>query len=234
MSSGPVFIGFDSRSPRAYEVAARSLLLASGMNITPVPIIDADARRRLLYWRPSETDAEGRLIDSLSGAPMSTEFAITRFLVPFLTRERWALFVDQDVIFLRDVRELFALADPRYAVMCVKHEMPDTGAEKMHGQLQTRYPRKNWSSVTLWNLDHPAHRRLTLSMVNQYPGELLHRFFWLRDSEIGSLPAAWNWLVNVQDRPADVGVAHFTLGGPWIESWEAQPNDDIWLDAATD
>lgn len=225
------FIGYDSRAPRAYEVAAKSLRVASGFRMEPSPLIAAELRTRRLLWRPTTQDADGHLYDVLSQAPQSTEFAISRFLVPFLASSPWALFVDQDVVLLEDVEELFALADRRYAVMCVKHQMPDTGAEKMRGEVQTSYPRKNWSSVVLWNCRHPANLRLSLAMVNQFPGDLLHRFFWLRDDEIGELPPEWNWLVNVQPKPASPKLAHFTLGGPWIDGWKPAPFDDIWLAA---
>lgn len=229
--SGKIFIGFDSRAPLVYYVAARSLQAASSHQHGAEPIVLSEMLQRRLLWRPS-TEAGGQLTDHLSGAPMSTEFAISRFLVPFLCREGWALFTDHDVVFLGDVEELFALADPSKAVMVVKHDMRPTGRVKMGGQRQTEYPRKNWSSVVLWNCSHPAHHRLSLAMVNQYPGDLLHRFCWLRDEEIGTLPATWNWLVNAQPKPEGVKLAHFTLGGPWIEGWEPAPNDEIWTTAA--
>ena len=226
-----VFIGYDSRAPEVYWCAARSLLATSKRQYAGEPIVLSEMEKQGLLWRP-HTEHGGQLTDVLSSAPMSTEFAISRFLVPFLCREGWALFTDQDMVFLADVDELFDLADPKKAVMVVKHAMVDTGRSKMVGQEQTTYPRKNWSSVVLWNCSHPAHLRLSLAMLNQYPGDLLHRFFWLRDSEIGTLPANWNWLVNVQPKPDVVKLAHFTLGGPWIKGWERAEHDEIWTTAA--
>jgi lipopolysaccharide biosynthesis glycosyltransferase len=171
------------------------------------------------------------MIDHLSGAPQSTEFATSRFLVPFLHRKGWCLFTDCDVVFLGDISELFALADSRYAVQVVKHQHNPVESVKMDGQAQTSYDRKNWSSVVLWNCDHPAHHRLTLGMVNWWPGACLHRFCWLKDDEIGSLPNEWNWLVGVQPKPADPKIAHFTLGGPFLPGWTSKEHDDIWLRA---
>lgn len=226
-----VFIGFDQRTPLVYWVASRSLLNTSTHKYGAEPIVLSEMLHRRLLWRPS-WEIEGQMTDFLSDAPMSTEFAISRFLVPFLCRDGWALFTDHDVVFLGDVDELFALADPRFAVMVVKHEMAPTGEFKMGGQRQVPYSRKNWSSVVLWNCAHPAHLRLSLSMLNQYPGDLLHRFCWLRDSEIGTLPPQWNWLVNAQPKPEGVKLAHFTLGGPWIDGWEPALHDEIWKAAA--
>lgn len=102
----------------------------------------------------------------------------------------------------------------------------------MDAQVQTSYPRKNWSSVILWNTDHPANRRLTLHDVNTRPGLWLHQFGWLHDDEIGALPPEWNWLVNVQERPAYPGIAHFTLGGPFTPGWKGAQNDEIWYEAS--
>jgi hypothetical protein len=101
----------------------------------------------------------------------------------------------------------------------------------MVNQQQTIYPRKNWSSVMLFNCNHPANRRLTLHDINNRPGRDLHAFYWLHDEEIGTLNPRWNWLVNEQERPLDVAIAHFTNGGPWIAGWIPAPFDDLWLEA---
>lgn len=176
----------------------------------------------------------GTLFDDISGAPMSTEFAITRFFVPLLQHRGWALFVDCDVVFLADVAELLGLANNEYAVMCVQHGALDAEGTKMDGQIQLPYKRKNWSSVMLFNCDHPANRRLTLDLLNQAPGRDLHRFCWLDDADIGALPATWNWLVDVQPRPSVPKLAHYTRGGPWLPGWKGAPNDDLWLRAESD
>ena len=223
-----VYIGWDKREERAAEVARNSLLARTSMMIDVNYLKAQDLYDRRLLWRPVERSGE-QLWDHLSNAPMSTEFANSRFTIPFICRDDWALFVDCDTLFNADVAELYEFADDRFAVMCVKHQYVPTEKEKMSGMLQTSYPRKNWSSVVLWNLLHPAHQRLNLSMVNHYPGELLHRFFWLRDSEIGMLPAEWNWLVNVQPKPEQPKIAHFTLGGPWLPDWKGAEHDDMWL-----
>lgn len=225
-----VFIGYDQGEQVAYQVAVKSLLAHSSQPVEVTPLeIDRLADFGLLR-RP--TDRRGSIYDIHSNAPCSTDFAISRFLVPHLAQTGWALFVDCDVVFMDDIAKLFALADPDKAVMVVKHQMQVETSTKMDGQLQTVYPRKNWSSVLLYNCDHPANRRLSLQDVNERPGRDLHRFYWLHDAEIGELPAEYNWLVNVQPKPAAPKIAHFTLGGPFTPSWSAQPNDEIWLEAS--
>lgn len=222
-----VYIGYDEREKAAHDVAARSLLAhspsAQTTRLDATRLADQGLLRRPQDRRGTST------YDIVSNANQSTDFAVSRFLVPHLAHEGWALFVDCDVVFLRPVEELFALADPRYAVMVVKHQSEQAVGVKMDGQPQVAYPRKNWSSVALFHVDHPANRRLSLQDVNERPGRDLHRFYWLADEEIGELPAAWNWLVGETPKPENVGLAHFTLGGPWLPNWGSKPYDDIWL-----
>jgi len=220
------FIGYDSHESEAYEVAVASLQrrASAPVSVTPLDINKMEAWG--LLRRP--TDLRRQRYDLLSNAPCSTEFAISRFLVPMLAQSGWALFVDSDLVFLDDVANLFALADPRYAVMCVQHGTQLGPLSKMDGQLQTYYARKNWSSVLLWNCDHPANQRLSLIDVQERPGRDLHGLYWLNDAEIGALPAEWNWLVNVQPQPLKPKIAHFTLGGPFTPGWQGADHDYLW------
>lgn len=219
-----VFLGFDTREPLAYEVASSSLLRTSG--IRAEELNEQALRVRGLLTRP--VDRRGRMHDLVSNADQSTEFAISRFLVPILCSTGWVLFADSDVVFLRDVRKLMQRADPTKAVMVVKHQHQPSTQWKMDGQAQAAYPRKNWSSVILWNIEHPANRRLSLHDVNTRPGRDLHAFYWLNDAEIGELPAEWNWLVREQTMPANPAIAHFTLGGPFTAGWKGAEHDEIW------
>lgn len=223
-----VYIGYDHREAAAVKVACATLTRQSGLL---AELLDAERLQAAgLLTRP--TDMRGSDYDLLSGAPASTRFAISRFLVPLLCQGGWALFTDCDVVFLRDPREMLASADPLKAVHVVKHRHDPVETDKMCGLVQTAYPRKNWSSVMLFNCSHPANRRLSLWDVNNRPGRDLHAFYWLSDDEIGDLDPAWNWLVGVQPKPAAPKIAHFTLGGPWFPQWAGAEHDDIWLEAA--
>lgn len=238
-----LWIGLDRREHDAFAVAFRS---AKHYASEPLSIhaMSLDHVRKLgLYRRPTET-RNGRLFDCISQAPMSTEFAISRFLTPYFAGSKgWALFTDCDVMFRRDPFELFALADPRFAIQVVKHShMPadaamvaavDVGKPvadgvKMDGQVQQWYARKNWSSVILWNLEHPSNRKLTVDMVNTRTGRDLHAFCWLDDSEIGALPATWNHLVGAQPRNADASLVHFTEGVPSMPGYDGCEHADEW------
>lgn len=225
-----VYLGYDSREPRAYQVAESSLRANASRPVTVTPLNAQRLAENGLLRRP--TDLRGQRYDIPSNAPASTEFAISRFLVPFLAQTGWALFADSDVVFLGDIAELFNLADPSKAVMCVKHGAQEAAATKMDGQVNASYPRKNWTSVMLWNVDHPANKRLSLVDVQERRGFDLHQLYWLHDSEIGDLSAEWNWLVNVNPKPANPKIAHFTNGGPFLSGWQGAEHDEIWHRAA--
>lgn len=223
-----VFIGHDPREEAAVDVALRTLHRVSGLEAT---LLRADRLADAgLLWRITDKRG-GQHYDLVSNAPKSTSFAASRFMVPLLAQEGWALFTDCDVVFLRDPREMLSEIDPDKAVYVVQHDYTPIAQWKMGTQVQTAYPRKNWSSVVLWNVEHPANRRLSLHDVNSRPGRDLHRFYWLNDAEIGSLDPAWNWLVDEEARPDNLGIAHMTLGGPWISAWKGGSFDAEWLKA---
>lgn len=201
-----IFIGWDSREALAYDVCRYSLSSHARDGHVIRPLAQRALRALGLYWRPEDPLA-------------STEFTYTRFLVPALANyQGWALFADCDILFRADVGELFELAEDRYAVMVVKHDHQPRATTKMGQAIQTAYPRKNWSSVVLWNCGHPANRRLTPNLVNEQSGAFLHRFQWLEDAQIGALPLAWNYLVgwNTQAQCPEPKAAHFTEGIPGI------------------
>ena len=82
----------------------------------------------------------------------STDFSFTRFLTPFLSGyEGWSLFMDCDMLARADVAELFALVDDRYAVMVAPHDYVPRDSVKFLSAHQLPYPKKNWSSVVLFN-----------------------------------------------------------------------------------
>lgn len=212
----------------------------------PIPIgaVDLeDCRARRLYRRSLERrfidDASDRvqLWDPISEAPMATEFAISRFLTPFLAGWKgWAIFLDCDFLALRNPQRLVELLDPRFAVMCVQHRHEPAPGVKMDGQLQTLYARKNWSSLMAFNCEHPSNQELTLDLVNEAPGRDLHRFCWLRDEEIGALPQEWNWLVGHSDPHVVPSFVHYTDGGPWLDAYadcdfarEWISEKDLWI-----
>lgn len=223
-----IYVGYDSREQDAYKVCKASILKYSNQWI--IPLKDYGLRLSGLYDRPYHTEGSQRY-DTRDGKPFSTEFSFTRFLVPALNQyEGWALFCDCDFLFRADVNDLFALKNDKYAVMCVKHDYTPTESVKMDGQIQQPYPRKNWSSLVLWNCGHEGNRKLTLKAVNFFPGSFLHGFKWLKDSEIGSLPESWNWLEGHSHKAIEPKAVHFTRGTPNFAGYENIPYADEWRD----
>jgi len=149
----------------------------------------------------------------------STEFSFSRFLVPYLCDyEGWALFMDCDVLCRADLADLWALRDERCAVMVVKHCHEPKETTKFLGQVQTRYGKKNWSSVMLFNC--ARCRALTPEFVDTATGLELHQFKWLAsDDEIGSLPRRWNHLVGYDPPAPDAALVHYTSGGPYFHEY---------------
>lgn len=159
-----VFVGFDSREELAYEVCRHSLLKRATVSLEIIPLKLQNLAKQGVYSRPRDPTE-------------STEFSFTRFLTPFLAGfEGWALFVDCDFLYTADLRELVELIDGQHAVMCVHHDYTPKTTVKMDGVLQTSYPRKNWSSMVLYNCAHPKNKLLTPELVNSASGAFLHRY----------------------------------------------------------
>ena len=216
-----VFIGWDDREAAACNVAKASIRAHLRSDVEVRFLRLEHLREQGLYRRPTEI-RDGRLWDAISQAPMATDHACARFLIKELAGEGWALFMDGDMLVRADLNELFeSLGDK--ALYCVQHRHEPENTVKMDGQVQTRYPRKNWSSVMVINCHHPANEALTVELVNTVPGRDLHRFCWLEDEDIGRLDPAWNWLA-----PPEPKIVHFTEGVPDMPGYENQPYADEW------
>lgn len=211
-----IYIGYDSREDAAYRALKSSIRKLSTRRIHK--LVQSELREIGVYTRGVDTLA-------------STEFSFTRFLTPLLNGyDGWALFIDCDMLFLESPDKLFELADDKYALMCVKHDYNPTSTTKMDGKTQHLYPRKNWSSVMLFNCGHPSNQRLTRDVVNSESGAFLHQMKWLNDEEIGELPHEWNWLVGWYKEPEDgtPKLLHYTEGGPWFKGYESCEYADDW------
>ena len=220
-----IFVGYDTREDIAYQVCKHSIEVNSPQaDVEPLKLTELKEKGR--YWRDK---------DKLG----STEFTFSRFLVPELMNfHGWALFCDSDIVFTENVKNLFDQADDKYAVMCAKHDYTPKEGTKMDGQTQTVYPRKNWSSVMLFNCAHPSNKKLTQDLVNDpaTTGKYLHRFSWLQDDEVGEISHEWNWLVGWYEEPTDgtPRALHYTEGGPWFENYRHCEYGDVWKKYLTD
>ena len=203
----PIFIGVDPRERAAANVLIDSLVQHSSAPLAITPLITPQLEAQGLYWR--ERDPK-----------QSTAFSFTRFLVPYLmSYQGWAVFMDCDMLARADIAKLWAERNEEYAVQCVQHQHVPGETVKFLGEVQSAYPKKNWSSLMMLNCSRC--QRLTVDYVNTSSGLELHRFHWLDgDQEIGRLDERWNHLVAVQDsRKAEkASLLHWTLGGPWFKA----------------
>jgi len=151
-----------------------------------------------------------------------------RFLIPYLCNYKgWALFTDDDFLWLSDIAELLQYMDDSKAVLCVQHKTKSTATVKLAGVKQENYPRKNWSSVMLFNCAHADCANLTLPIVNSRGGAYLHRMNWAEDKNIGELPYVFNWLVDWYDtkKHKRAKVVHYTDGGPYYPDYRERGVD---------
>ena len=212
MSRIQVVIGFDQREAVAYHTFCQSILERTSHPVSFTPL----ALNTLTSY--VENHADG-----------SNTFIYSRFLAPWLMDyQGWAIFADGDMICRDDIAKLWALRDDSKAVMVVKHDYKTKAHQKYLGNKNQDYPRKNWSSVILWNCAHPENRRLDPQYVMAHPGSHLHRFAWLDDSLIGEIPKEWNWLTTEYPDNYDAKLLHYTLGTPCFADYADSEMAELW------
>ena len=213
-----LYIGYDTKEKIASDVCEYSVKKNSSINLTVDLLIKKNLEEKKLLYRKDD-----KLID--------LAITFSRFLVPFLNEYKgWAIFCDCDFLWTGDIKRLLDKKDEKYAVMCVQHDYNPKSEIKMDGRQQLMYPRKNWSSMVLWNCSHPANKKIDINMVNNETGKFLHRFGWLEDKLIGNLDYKWNWLVGWYEETSNnkPEAIHFTEGGPWFENYKNCEYSKIW------
>ncbi len=208
-----VFIGYDPREAVAFSVLAFSIHARASQPVSITPLVLSQLNGIMTRERhPLQ----------------SSDFSFSRFLTPYLSGYTdWSVFMDCDMLMLDDIAKLYALRDNRYAVMVVKHNHVPKENKKFLDEPQTPYPKKNWSSVMLFN--NAKCRALTPEYVNTASGLELHQFEWLAsDDLIGEIPARWNHLVGYNPPCQDVSLVHYTLGGPYFDEYRDCEYADAW------
>tara|TARA_Y100000310_G_scaffold345706_1_gene468563 strand:+ start:11390 stop:12142 length:753 start_codon:yes stop_codon:yes gene_type:complete len=217
-ASKAVFIGYDPREDLAAKMCADSIRRRMSYDdLVIVPIIRDYLLAYNICTRP--LDPRG-----------STQFSITRFMVPHLMNYNGVgIFFDGDMLITRDIKEMFDLFDPKYAVQVPQHDYIPKTTDKMDGLKQTVYPRKQWSASVIYNCDHSSNGKLSNYVVNRATPRYLHRFQWLKDEEIGNLPLEFNFLVEEQDVPDELPFnIHHTLGSPLFRNKQDVDFSDYW------
>jgi len=205
-----LFCGWDEREAAGFHAFAHSVIEKTTLSVSIIPL-RADNQR------------DG-----------SNRFTYSRFLVPYLCDfQGFALWMDgADMIANADLADLWDLRSGWYAVQVAKHDYKTAHATKYVGtEMETEnsdYPRKNWSSVILWDCAHYGNRCLTPEFVTEHDGAFLHRFAWLPDERIGELSLDWNWLTSEYGTNANAKVLHFTAGTPNIRAYRSSPHAQLW------
>ncbi len=213
----PLYVGFDQREAAGYHAFCQSVIERASVPVQFIPL-----HKPMLEGFDGQRDG-------------SNAFIYSRFLIPWLMQWKGhAIFLDGDMIVKDDIAKLWALRQQHAfntAVCVVKHDYKTRHERKYIGtSMETGnadYPRKNWSSLMLWNCGHRANMRLTPDVVASSPGSFLHRFQWLADEQIGSLTAEWNVLVGEQDT-AGASLLHYTLGIPGFEHYARCDASEHW------
>lgn len=208
----PIFVGYDPREAIAYHTCVNSIIRHASRPVSIIPL----ALNLLEDYKEIHTDG-------------SNHFIYSRFLVPHLMEfQGQAIFIDGDMILLDDIVKLWDLRDVTKDVQVVKHDYQTSQTTKYLGSKNENYPRKNWSSVMIWNCNSFPNRRLTPEFVMKSTGAELHRFTWLDDSRIGELPVEWNWLPDEQGINPNARLLHYTLGAPCFHEYATTPQADLW------
>jgi len=214
MSQIKIVVGFDQRESVAYHTFCQSIIEKSSSQVNFTPL----ALNTLKNYNEKHTD-------------QSNDFIYSRFLTPYLNNFKgWAIFADGDMICRGDIKDLWDLKDETKAILVVKHEYQTKALKKYLGNKNENYPRKNWSSVILWNCSHPKHKLLTPEFISKQTGAYLHRFSWLEDHEIGELPKEWNWLAIEYPENKKAKLIHYTLGTPCFKEYKDTDMADIWYE----
>ena len=207
-----LIVGFDQREAVAYHVFCQTIIDRATMPVQFLPL----SQNTLNEYKEVHTDG-------------SNKFIYSRFLTPYLMNfSGWAIFADGDMVCQADISELWSLRDKTKAVQVVKHDYKTKAAKKYLGNKNEDYPRKNWSSLILWNCSHPENSILTPEFIQSQPGSYLHRFSWLEDNLIGGLDAEWNWLAIEYPENPNAKLIHYTLGTPCFKNYADEPMSDVW------
>lgn len=208
-----VFVGYDPREAIAYHTCVNSIIRNSSHPVTITPL-------SLNLFKNFYSN---------SGKDGSNQFIYSRFLVPYLSGFKGhSIFIDGDMIVRGDIAELWEMRSHFYDAQVVKHDYQTRMTEKYLGAPNENYPRKNWSSVILWNNATFPNRKLTPEFVERSTGAELHRFTWIDDLRLGELPIEWNWLSQEYGVNSRAKLIHYTLGSPCFHEFACDEMADEW------
>lgn len=207
-----IFVGYDSRMSDVH-IATLNSIIRTSKDIDNTPGINI---RLLDYKEIEEYQREW--------GNQSVEFSYSRFLVPYLSGYKgWSIFVDNDYIFEYDILNLLLYINDEKAVSVVKHDYEEKYDQKFGGSSKdVWYPKKLWSSLMVFNNEHPDCKKLTPEVINNESGQYLHQFEWTAEETIGEIPKRWVWTEGYDSVETfkDSWAKHWTRGGYWIDGMD--------------
>ena len=213
-----IFIGYDQGETVAYHTLSESIrrYATEPVAITPLCLGNIPGFNR--EKQPNQ----------------STDFAFSRFMVPYLCGYKgWAIFMDCDMLLRDDIKELWDMRTFKYSVMCCQHDYEPKQNVKFRGAKNEKFEKKNWSSMMLFH--NTMCTKLTPEYVNTASGLELHQFKWLpNDYSIGKIPLEWNWLVGEYEYNSRAKNVHFTLGGPYFKDYKDCDYSNEWYSIYND
>ena len=209
-----IYIGHDRNFPQATKVCRKSIEDHSEKGEHDIRYLDKkDLERIGAYNRPQIANE-------------STEFSFTRFYVPMLSHYKGvSLFCDNDFVWKCNPSEVLQYLRKK-KVSVVKHKLDFIHGTKMNGVVNKSYPRKNWSSLMLF--DNEKCKNLTQDYLDKATPADLHQFAWAKDNEIGRIPLKYNHLVGYYKKHKYIKAIHYTQGGPWFDEYKNSELSEEW------
>jgi lipopolysaccharide biosynthesis glycosyltransferase len=147
----PIFIGYDPREAIAFHTCVNSIIRHASQPVSIMPLALNN------FGDYTETHTDG-----------SNQFIYSRFLVPHLMGySGHAIFIDGDMILRGDIADLWAMRSLDKDVQVVKHDYKTKMTTKYLGSKNEDYPRKNWSSVMIFNCNNYPTRKLTPEYIQK-------------------------------------------------------------------
>ena len=213
-----IYIGYDDQRNNIFKVCEKSILKNSKNNIEIFKIGNSILNKNIWYREKNKYE--------------STDFSISRFLVPFLSNfSGISIFMDDDFLWKCDVSDLMEFYDDSKSVMVCKHNYISKFETKWNSNKQINYARKNWSSLMIFNSKHFDCKNLNVKNVNEKSALWLHQFKWTDDKNIGQIPLNYNYLVGeYEENFNDIKALHFTNGCPIYDDSIKTRHSNEWLE----
>lgn len=207
-----IFVGHDSRYMQATKTCMQSIY--DHFPHADISYLDKPKLKELNFYGREDVPGE------------STEFSFTRFYTPMLMHyEGISIFCDNDFLWKSDIREVIDYLNGN-AMAVVKHPEYEIQENKMDGTKNKSYPKKNWSSLMVFDNARMKNVLTKQYLDNASPAQL-HEFHFINENRIGSIPIEYNCLVGHYD--CDKAKAlHFTNGGPWFDEYKDGPHAEEW------